>query len=100
MSFASIARRLAEEARRHGLLAPAFRSPPRVPGARRTIRRFSDGSAVVAVVVRGRPGDDVVSDMVEGVVVANRLDERAAAGWRLALAAAIDDERAALTSAA
>lgn len=53
---------------------PGFRSPPRVVGAQRTLRRHSDGAGVVvAVQVRGRPWFAVVADMIEGVVVANGL---------------------------
>ena len=39
LRFARIARSLAEAARAQGLRAPTFRSPPRVPGVTRTIRR-------------------------------------------------------------
>jgi hypothetical protein len=71
--FSAAARRLADEARRRGLVVPGFRSPPRLPGAPRTLRRFRDGAAVVAVQRRGRAPHDVVTDMIEGVVVANHL---------------------------
>jgi hypothetical protein len=40
---------------------------------------------VVAVVLRGRAFDDVLADMVEGVVVANRLRDPAAQRIRRAL---------------
>jgi hypothetical protein len=70
--FTTAARRLGMEAHRHGLTCPGFRSPPRIPGARRTIRWFSAG-AVVAVAIKDRPVADVVADMVDGVVKANRL---------------------------
>ncbi len=70
--FAQAARLLGRVARRHGLVAPGFRSPPRVVGADRTIRRRGD-TAVVSVRVRDRPWPAIVADMVEGVVVANRL---------------------------
>lgn len=89
--FTALARLLAGEARRHGLVAPGFRSPPRLPGARRTIRRYPDGGAVIAVSWRGRPSDEVVDDMVEGVVVANGLSGTAATGWRLALRHLVDN---------
>jgi hypothetical protein len=71
--FADAARRLGVEARRLGLVAPAFRSPPRVVGLDRTIRRRPDGGAVVAVVLRDRPWPAILSDLVDGVVAANRL---------------------------
>jgi hypothetical protein len=70
--FTQAARLLSREARRRGLVAPGFRSPPRVVGVHRTVRRHRSG-AVVAVLVRGRPWGAVVADMIEGVVVANRL---------------------------
>ncbi|MEN9792035.1 MAG: hypothetical protein RL330_113 [Actinomycetota bacterium] len=53
---------------------PGFRTPPRILGANRTVRRAPDGpGGVVAVRVSGRPFIAVVADMVEGVVVLNRL---------------------------
>ncbi len=76
--FAHAARHLGAAARAAGLTVPAFRSPPRRPGAPRTIRRLP-GGPVVAVVLRDRVFTDVLSDMVEGIVIANRL-EGAAAG--------------------
>jgi hypothetical protein len=72
LQFAAAARVLAAEARRLGHDAPAFRSPPRVLGAQRTIR-WTEGGTVVSVAVRGRPFAAVLADMVEGVVRANRL---------------------------
>lgn len=71
--FAAAVRALATASRRMGLAVPAFRSPPRVPGADRTLRRGTDGSAVVAVRRRGRPFAAVLADLVEGVVVVNDL---------------------------
>src|SRR5262245_56282441 len=70
--FAEIARRLGAAAHEAGLSVPAFRSPPRVPGAARTIRRYPAG-AVVSVRLRGRPFADVITDMVDGVLAANRV---------------------------
>jgi hypothetical protein len=72
LRFARVARRLGSVAHAAGLAVPAFRSPPRLPEARRTIRRYP-GGAVVSVRMQGRPFDDVVADMVEGMLVANRL---------------------------
>ncbi len=54
----------------------------------RTLRRHASG-AVVAVQVRGRPWGAVVSDMIEGVVVANRLVSPAADRLRTELWEAI-----------
>lgn len=70
--FAAAARLLASEAQRYGLNAPGFRSPPRIVGFDRTIRR-RDAGGVVAVALRGRPFVAVLSDMIEGVIVVNQL---------------------------
>ena len=88
--FSEAARVLGNEARRRGLIVPGFRCPPRAAQVRRAIRRYPDGNAIVCVRLRGRHHDDVVGDMVEGVIVANclrgaeadklRADLRAAAG--------------------
>lgn len=75
--FTETARCLGAAARSAGLTVPAFRSPPRVAGAQRTLRHFP-GGALVSVTLRGRPFDDVVVDMVEGLVRANRLEGDAA----------------------
>jgi len=74
-----------------GLHVPGFRSPPRLAGASRTIRR-RPGGGVVAVRVQGRPWVAVLADMVEGVVVANRLQGPAADRAREALWMAAGDE--------
>ncbi|HVF74157.1 MAG TPA: hypothetical protein VM938_03845 [Acidimicrobiales bacterium] len=92
LSFSALAQVLAAEVRRHGLVLPSFSSPPRVAGARRTIRRLQGGGLMVSVQVRGRSIDDVLGDMVDGVVVANGLRGREAEGWRLALRAAVVPE--------
>jgi hypothetical protein len=73
LRFSTAARTLADEARRQGLAVPGFRSPPRLPGAVRTIRRWPAGGVVIAVTIRGRPVADVVADMIDGVVAANGL---------------------------
>ena len=86
--FATAARTLADATRAAGLAVPAFRSPPRVPGATRTLRRYP-GGVVVSVRLRERPFDEVVADLVEGVVAANGLTGDAALRARTALAAAV-----------
>jgi len=86
--FADAARRLGAAAHDAGLDVPAFRSPPRVAGAERTIRRYPAG-AVVSVRLRGRPFADVVTDMVEGVLAANRVAPADAARLRARLAGAL-----------
>jgi hypothetical protein len=88
LRFARLARSLAEAARAQGLRAPTFRSPPRIPDVSRSIVRR--GPAVtVSVALRDRPWPAVVADMIEGVVVANRLtavraDHVRAGLWRVA----------------
>ena len=72
VDFAAAARTLTREARTRGLVGPSFRCPPRLVGVDRTLRRHG-GGVVVAVRLRGRPWAAVLADMIEGVVVANRL---------------------------
>jgi hypothetical protein len=86
--FASAARVLAGEARRRGLDVPGFRSPPRLEGVDRSLRRRVRGSAV-AVRVAGRPWAAVVADMIEGIVVVNGLHGPASDAVRAALWEAI-----------
>lgn len=100
LRFARTARRLGAAARAAELTVPAFRCPPRVAGVKRTIRRYP-GGAVVSVLLRDRPFDEVAADMVEGVIVVNHLEGEAATRIRGALAEvledapAVDDARAA-----
>lgn len=77
VDFAGAARALTRAARRMGLVGPSYRCPPRLVGVDRTIRRRPDG-AIVAVRLRERPWAAVLADMIEGVVVANRLGSPAA----------------------
>ena len=97
--FADAARRLGAAAHEAGLEVPAFRSPPRVPGAARTIRRYPAGS-VVSVRLRGRPFAEVVADMVDGVVAANRVPPADAPRIRNRLVAGLDGPAAAEATAA
>ncbi len=83
--FAHTARLIGDAARGRGLIVPAFRSPPRLVGASRTVRRWRGGGATVSVEVTGRPHEAVVADMVEGVVVANEVVGRDATRLRTAL---------------
>lgn len=87
-SFALTARLLGDEARRLGLVAPAFRSPPRVVGVDRTVTRRGD-HVTVSVRSRDRPWPSVVADLIEGVVVANDLTIADAARTRNELWAAV-----------
>lgn len=89
--FVAAARVLSAAARRLGLVAPGFRSPPRVLGVHRTLRRFSGGhGGVVSVVVRGRPFVAVLADMIEGVVAVNDMQSPDADRARGALWAVVD----------
>jgi hypothetical protein len=91
LHFARAARVLAGEARRLGLDVPSFRCPPRLSGADRTLRRRGR-STMVAVRVRGRPWVAVLGDLVEGIVVANRVQGSDADRARTALWAAVEQE--------
>lgn len=83
--FAAAARTLAEVTRSLDLEAPGFRSPPRLVGVDRSLRMSVDAHRVVAVRLAGRPYVAVLADMVEGIVVANRLVSPAADRVRSAL---------------
>jgi hypothetical protein len=87
-AFAAAARRLGDAARGAGMAVPAFRSPPRVAGAVRTIRRYPGGT-VVSVQLRDRSHEAVAADMVEGVVATNGLTGDAALRARTMLAEAV-----------
>jgi len=87
--FADVARRLGAATHEAGLAVPAFRCPPRAPGARRTIRRYP-GGAVVSVRLRDGPFAEVVTDMVDGVLVANQVPETEAPRVRAVLTAALE----------
>jgi hypothetical protein len=89
LRFAQAARRLGAAARAAGLTVPAFRCPPRTPDVARTIRRYPGGT-VVSVRMKGRAFPAVVDDMVDGVLVANRVEGEAADRLRVSLRAAID----------
>ena len=54
------------------MIVPAFRSPPRVRGAIRTLKRYP-GGAVVSVRLRDRTYVEVVDDMIDGVLATNRV---------------------------
>ena len=70
LRFAAAARTLGQVARREGLVAPSFRSPPRTVG----LVRLRDRSWVA-----------VVADMIDGVIVANLLESIDAARLRTLL---------------
>ena len=92
LHFAAAARALGRVAHERGLMVPGFRSPPRLDGVERSVRRRADGAATVSVLLRGRPWVAVLADMIEGVVVVNDLDGAAATRCRTALWAQIESE--------
>ena len=94
LHFATTARILGDAVRARGLTVPTFRSPPRRPGAARTVRRWPGGGATVSVEVTGRPYEAVVADMVEGVVVVNDVSGPDATRLRTALWEAVLDAAA------
>lgn len=98
LHFATTARLLSAEARRLGLEAPGFRSPPRLVGADRSLRRRAGTTPTIAVRLAGRPQPAVVADMIEGVVVANALAGPGADRCRAALWNVIEPQ--AVTTAA
>lgn len=89
LHLAQAVRALGPVARRLGLTVPGFRSPPRLSGASRTIRRHQSGSSTVAVVMRGRPWPAVLADLVEGIIVANGVAGTEAARARRELWAVV-----------
>ena len=88
--FANVVRSLTAAARAEGLHPPSFRSPPGVDAVR-SVRRRRDGTALVSIAVKDRPWAAVLADMVEGVVVANRLRGPAAERARAVLWRAVGD---------
>jgi hypothetical protein len=85
LRFAAAARALGLAGRAQGLRVPSFRSPPRLDGATRTMRRRRDGHASIAVVLRDRPWSAVLADMIDGVIAANDLAGLAADQARVTL---------------
>ena len=73
VQFSETVRQVITLARRHGLRPPVYRSPPRLAGVDRSIRRRPNGTVVVAVRRAGRPLAAIQSDVIDGVVAANEL---------------------------
>jgi hypothetical protein len=90
LRFAAAARSLGSVARSAGLEVPGFRSPPRVSGVERTLRRRPDGAVVISVRIKGRPWVSVLADMIDGVVVTNGLEGPAAGAARTAMWTAVE----------
>ncbi len=93
LSFVLAARVLSRAARARRLHVPSFRSPPRLLGADRSLRRIG-GAAIVAVRVRERPMAAVAADMIDGIIAANRLQGVEADRTRAALWAALNEGEA------
>ena len=91
IEFAQAARTLTQEAQRRGLVGPSYRCPPRVLGVDRSLRRHT-GGLTVAVKLRGRPWAAVLADMIEGVIVGNRIEPVNAFRLRAELWAALGFE--------
>jgi hypothetical protein len=91
MRFVTVAKALGRGARSQGWAAPVFRSPPRLVGVSRSIRRQRDGVVTVSVALRNRPWAAVLADMIDGVVAANRLRGVAADRCRTQLWAHLDE---------
>ncbi len=67
--FATASRILTDTAAQFNGTAPGFRSPPRIPGVKRSVTRNRDGSVTVAVAVRDRPVMAVIADMIDGIML-------------------------------
>lgn len=72
MEFARAARGITAAGTRLGLKPVSFRAPPRILTVNRSIR-WAHGRAIVSVRLKGRSFDEVVSDMVDGVLTANGI---------------------------
>lgn len=71
--FAESVRIVAAEARRLGLIVPAFRSPPSLAQFDRTIARRPDpADCTISIRVVGRPFAAVQADIVEGTLLVNQ----------------------------
>ena len=74
LAFAAAARALTAAARQLSLVPPTFRTPPRLVGVDRSVRRRATGSGgTVSVRLRDRPWAAVLADMIDGVVAVNGL---------------------------
>ncbi len=100
VQFAHLARTLVAATRALGHTAPGFRSPPRLVGVDRSLRRHASGGAVVAVKVKARPWAAVAGDMIEGIVATNRLVAPHADRLRAALWQALGEEAPSLGAVA
>jgi hypothetical protein len=79
------------------MIVPAFRSPPRVQGASRTLKRYP-GGAVVSVRLRERTYAAVVDDMIDGVLATNRVSAESRPRLRQAFQLALGEVDVDLTA--
>jgi hypothetical protein len=84
IEFSETVRQVVTLARHQGLRPPVFRSPPRLAGVDRSIRRRPNGTVVVAVRRGGRPLAAIQSDVIDGVVAASELGATQADRFRRA----------------
>lgn len=91
LDFGAAARSLARAAHLRDLVVPVFASPPSRRDLHRSIRR-RNGSPVVSIRLGDRPRGAVLADMIEGIVVANYLEDSKADLVRSTLWLAIDGE--------
>ena len=89
VEFAAAARNLARTARHIGMEAPSYRSPPRDITLTRTIRHFEGQRSIVAVRIRARSRNEVLADMIDGLIAANGYRGNNADRQRSRLIAAI-----------
>ena len=69
--FSSLVLVLSAWARAHALQSPQFRSPPRLVGVTRSVRRAPGCRPVVSIRLRDRDRSEVVRDMVDGLLAVN-----------------------------
>lgn len=89
--FARLVRQLSRVASAAGLRMPGFVSPPSAEAATRTIKWLAGDGALVAVRRADRAAEEVVHDMIDGVVAANRLSGSEAADTARKLAACLSN---------
>jgi len=93
--FSECVRRIVGIARGQGLTPPAFRSPPRIPGLDRSVQRRQNGSVIIAIRREDRPFAAIQGDVIEGVVVANKLAAVKAEQFRRAAWLALESQSSA-----
>jgi hypothetical protein len=85
LRFSESVRVLSDAARRQGYVVPAFRSPPHRPDVDRALRRRPNGDVTVAVRLAGRPFAAVQADLIDSLLVVNRVPAESQQSARRAL---------------